>query len=144
MDGHYALLPLHIPHYDAPLQASDSLPCVGTRSCQVAIESLTQLAHALKFTRFHTRQAVAELLLADMWQEPGMLRQQMRTIAESLSSVAYVNIVDKSSAMLFGFCHQWVWEATIRFLSHEEYTHQSLSHATHIPQSLQRAIKKNA
>ena len=46
--------------------------------------------------------------------------------------------------MLFGFCHQWVWDSAIEFLSNEGYTHQPLTHAKRIHKSLKHIVKRNS
>ena len=94
--------------------------------------------------RSYTQQSIGALLPQEQWNEEGLLRQRVCTVAQSLSSVAYIRIADKSSAMLFGFCHQWVWDATIEFLSNEGYTHQLLTHAHRIHKALKHIVKKNS
>ena len=93
--------------------------------------------------RAYTQQSISALLPQDAWDEDGLLRQRVCTAAHSLNSVAYVRIADKSSAMLFGFCHQWVWDSTIEFLSNEGYTHQPLTHAQRIHKALKHIVRKN-
>ena len=41
-------------------------------------------------------------------------------------------------------CHQWVWDATIEFLSNKGYTHQPLTHTQRIHKSLKHIVKKNS
>ena len=143
VNGHYAMLPINIQHKSAPLRASDPLPCAGTRSRQVALQALAQLAQTVHANRAYTQQSISALLPQEAWDEDGLLRQRVCTAAHSLNSVAYVRIADKSSAMLFGFCHQWVWDSTIEFLSNEGYTHQPLTHAQRIHKALKHIVRKN-
>ena len=142
VNGHYALLPINVQHYLAPLCASDPLPCAGTRSRQVTLQALAQLAQIGHAGRAYTHQSIGALVPQDQWDEDRLLRQRVCTVAQALSSVAYIRIADKSSAMLFGFCHQWVWDSTIEFLSNEGYTHQPLTHAQRIHKSLKHIVKK--
>ena len=144
VNRHYALLPINVQHKSAPLRASDPLPCAGTRSRHVALQALAQLAQTVHASQAYTQESIGALLPHNGWDEDGLLPQRLCDAAQSLSSVAYVRIADKSSAMLFGFCHRWVWDSRIEFLSSEGYTHQPLTHVQCIHKALKHIVRKNS
>ena len=143
VQGHYALLPLSITHGRSIIRATDPLPCSGSRSYKQAIQSLSQLATTLKVQRRFSKSVLATALPQSDWDRLPTLRQHVQNLAEQLSTVAYVRVADKSSTMLFGFCRQWVWDETHRFLEGEGYESQDIHTAPGIMKALHRIIQQN-
>ena len=101
--GHYALLPVNIEHDGAPLRATHPLPCFGMRSREHAISSLTQLARTLHIQHTFPFHVSTQHLPTIDWQAPATLRHRIQNIAHGLSSLACIQVADKSSTMNMRF-----------------------------------------
>ena len=142
VQGHYALLPLTITHGKSIIRATDPLPCSSSRSHKQAIQSLSQLAATVK-VQARSKSVLSKALPQSDWDHLPTLRQHVQNVAEQLSTVACIRVADKSSTMLFGFCRQWVWDETRRFLEGEGYESQAIHTSPGIMQALRRIIQQN-
>ena len=121
VDGHFALVPVHIEHAGSVLRANDPLPCGGTTSYRQAVRSLQNPAKTLGVPELGDVQ-LRNFLPQSGFSVSNDLRERVRRIATDLSDVAVVRVVDKGPGQLWGFCKYWAWHQLKTFLQAQGYS----------------------
>ena len=132
--GHFALLLVTLNYKEQVLRSKDPLPIRGADARTKAISECVALARMLNVP-FPENWEVS--LPQHLFPETGNMLNWAQHIAEQLSTVAIVRVVDKFPGALWGFCRNWMWQQLQQFLCKEKYQ----SHHTSPKQIIQGLTK---
>ena len=122
--GHFALLPVSLLYANFALRSKDPLLIRGHDARSTAITECTTLAGLLNVP-VHENWDVS--LPASIFPDTGEMLNWVQHIAEHVSHMAVIRVVDKFPGALWGFCRQWMWAQLPAFLQAERYQPHSSS-----------------
>ena len=118
IDGHVALLPLHLGvGGHSNLRPNDPVPVPGSATREKVVAGITEFAKHLSAQL----PPLDTLLPPSLFPESGTLLRQLQKLSAFLSKYQYIRIVDKGAGELWGFCSAWVRDKVTEFMITEKF-----------------------
>ena len=105
IEGHIALVPIHITYPDGTIaRPNDPLPLPGKSVRKRLMKDLTAIAEQIGTFLPH----LSRYLPRDLWPELGATAKYVQQFVERVSLAMYIRCVDKGTGILWASGHHWV------------------------------------